>query len=243
MTTCFSDREIPWTNLVAFASDNCSVMKGRNNSVLTRIKAVQPNVLDIGCICHLANLCAAQGVKQLPLPVDELLVDVHFHFSHSAKRKEYKEFLEFTDVEPLKLLKHVSTRWLSLERCVNRFLQQWPALVSYFESHADVEKPGRVKRCADYLRNAEMKAYFHFLSFILEPLNEFKTLFQTDATQTARLSPEIARLLRLFMAKFVSMRAIKAADDLTTVLYDDPKYHIDDDIIGIGFDIQRRCAA
>ena len=159
MTTCFSDREIPWTNLVAFASDNCSVMKGRNNSVLTRIKAVQPNVLDIGCICHLANLCAAQGVKQLPLPVDELLVDVHFHFSHSAKRKEeYKEFLEFTDVEPLKLLKYVSTRWLSLERCVNRFLQQWPALVSYFESHADVEKPGRVKRCADYLRNAEMKA-------------------------------------------------------------------------------------
>ena len=108
-----------------------------------------------------------------------------------------------------------------LKRCVNRFLQQWPALLSYFESHADVEKPGRVKRCADYLRSVEMKAYFLFLSFILQPLNTFNTLFQTDATQIALLAPEMTGLLRLFMAKFVSMRAIKTAADLTTVLHDE----------------------
>ena len=162
-------------------------MKGCHNSVLTRIKDVQPHVLDIGCICHLANLCCQQGVKQLPLPVDELLIDVYYHFAHSAKRKEqYREFLVFCDVEPLKILKHASTRWLSLERCVNRFLQQWPALLSYFQSHGDVERPGRIQRCAKYLGSVEMKAYFRFLSFILQPLNVFNTLFQTDATQIAR---------------------------------------------------------
>ena len=127
-----------------FSSDNCSVMKGRHNSVLTRIRAVQPHVLDIGCIGHLANLCHQQGVKQLPRPVDEMLIDVFYHFNHSAKCKEqYREFLVFCDVEPLKILKHAST--LSLERCVNRFLQQWPALLSYFQSHDDVERPGRIK--------------------------------------------------------------------------------------------------
>ena len=102
-------------NMVAFASDNCSVMKGCHNSVLSRIKEVQPNVLDIRCICHLANLCCVQ----LPLPVKELLIDVFFHFNNRAKRKEeYCEFLEFCDVVPLKLLKHASPRWLSLQRCV-----------------------------------------------------------------------------------------------------------------------------
>jgi len=70
------------------------------------------------------------------MPVEELLNDVYFHFNHSAKRKEeYREFLEFCDVAPLKILKHVSTWWLSLEKCANRFLQQWPVLLSYVESH------------------------------------------------------------------------------------------------------------
>ena len=88
----FSTRGIPWSNLIAFSSDNCSVMRGRHNSVLSRIKNVQPDVLDIGSICHLANLCCVHAVKQLPLPVEELLIDVYFNFSNSAKRKEkYRE--------------------------------------------------------------------------------------------------------------------------------------------------------
>ena len=55
--TCFSAREISWENVIAFSSDNCSVMKGRHNSVLTRIKAVQPQVLDI--VSAISQTCAA----------------------------------------------------------------------------------------------------------------------------------------------------------------------------------------
>ena len=191
-------------------------MKGRHNSVLSPIRNAQPEVLDIVSICHLANLCCVCAVKQLPVQVEELLIDVYFHFNHSAKRKEeYREFLEFCDVAPLKILKHASTRWLSLEKCVNRLLQQWSALLSYFESYDDRERPGRMKWCSDYLAIVEMKSYFMFLSFILEPLNAFNTIFQTDATQIAILIPEMNRLLRLFMAKFVLMRVIKSATDLT----------------------------
>jgi len=34
------------------------------------------------------------------MPVEELLIDVYFHF------KEYREFLEFCDWAPLKILKY-----------------------------------------------------------------------------------------------------------------------------------------
>ena len=209
--------------------------------MLSRIKNVQPNVLAIGCICHLANLCCVHAIKQLPLPVEELLIDVLFHYS--AKRKEeYREVLEFCEVAPLKILKHANTRWLSLQRCVNRFLQQWLALLSYFESHKDRERPGRVKRCADYLASVEMKAYFMFLSFILEPLNTFNTIFQTDATQIAVLIPEMNRLLRLFMAKFVTMRVIKSAADLIKVSFADQSQQLDDDILAVGMDMRTMLA-
>ena len=98
-------------------------MTGKNNSVVTRIKEKTPSVFDIGCVCHLANLCAIAGVKAFTLLVEDLLVEVYFHFHHSSNRKErYKEFLDFTAREPVKILKHCSTRWLSLEKCQDRLL-------------------------------------------------------------------------------------------------------------------------
>ena len=43
----------------------------------------------------------------------------------------------------------------------------------------DVEKEDKVKRTADYLNSIEMKLYhYHFLSFILAPLDVFNTTFQ-----------------------------------------------------------------
>jgi hypothetical protein len=65
---------------------------------------------------------------------------------------------------------------------------------SDIEDHHDRQErvgpsSGTAKRFADYVASVEMKAYFMFLSFILEPLNAFNTIFQTDATQIAILIP------------------------------------------------------
>lgn len=67
---------------MGFSSDNCSVMKGRRNSVITCVQAEQLHVVDIGCICHLANLCCSAGVKQFPFPIDEMIVDIFYHFNN-----------------------------------------------------------------------------------------------------------------------------------------------------------------
>ena len=33
-------------------------------------------------MCHLAALCAASGLKALPFSVDDLLIDIYYHFKH-----------------------------------------------------------------------------------------------------------------------------------------------------------------
>ena len=43
-------------------------------------------------------------------------------------------------------LKHVSTRWLSLHKCLERVLNLWEDLRSYFLSHYDVEGEDESKR-------------------------------------------------------------------------------------------------
>lgn len=77
-------------------------------------------------------------------------------------------------------MKHVSTIWLSLEKTVSRALHHWPALLSYVNSHEQVEKLGKVKKIAQLLSNPEVKLYFLFLEFILVPMNEFNTAFQVS---------------------------------------------------------------
>lgn len=234
LNAVFENRGLKWENVVGYCSDNASVMVGRHNSVLSRIRNHQPSVFNLGCICHLANLCAGHAVKQLPVPVNDLLVDIFYHFKHSSLRKEtLKEFQDFTDTAEEKILKHVTTRWLSLEKCIHRTLSQWPALQSYFTSHNEVEKPGKIHTIAKHLQSIETRLYFLFLDFILTPLNEFNTTFQTDAVKIVQLDGEMRRLLRKFLGKFVQVQVIKQ-NSLTNVPFDNEENQLPDHLLAVG---------
>jgi hypothetical protein len=65
-----------------------------------------------------------------------MVIDIYYWFDKSTKRKALlAEFYSFCDVDYRKIVKHVNTRWLSLERAVTRVLQQFPGLKSYFLSN------------------------------------------------------------------------------------------------------------
>lgn len=64
---------------------------------LAKLNELQSNIIDVNCICHLLNLCVKSAIKTLPLKVDDLMVDVFYHFKHSVKHvtalQEYAKFL------------------------------------------------------------------------------------------------------------------------------------------------------
>ena len=61
---------------------------GRRNSVLCRVIQKQSDVFSMGCVCHVAALYAAAALKKLPVCIDNLLIDIFYHFKHSSKRCE-----------------------------------------------------------------------------------------------------------------------------------------------------------
>lgn len=67
-------------------------MKGNKNGVIAKIREKSPGVIDVGCICHLANLCCKAAFKNFPLCVDDLLVDIYFHFDKRYVSKHYRNF-------------------------------------------------------------------------------------------------------------------------------------------------------
>ena len=71
----------------------------------------------------------------------QLFVDVFYIFLHSSKKTQqfaYNWHSLFSS-EPTTILKHCTTRWLSLLRCVNRFIDQFDVLKSYFLSCEEAE--------------------------------------------------------------------------------------------------------
>ena len=66
---------IPWENVVGFSSDSATVMVGIRNSVLSHMRAKQPDIFSLACVCHLAALFTTSGLKTLPFSVDGLLID------------------------------------------------------------------------------------------------------------------------------------------------------------------------
>ena len=97
----FDSCKIPWRNMIGYASDTASVMVGRNNSVLSRLLNKQPKLFSLGCLCHLGALCAAASLKKLPVSLDDLLIDIFYHFKHSSKRwHEFNEIqVEFSSIK------------------------------------------------------------------------------------------------------------------------------------------------
>ena len=160
--------QVPFSNLISFTSDTCNIMKGCRNGVIAKLRESQSSIIDVYCICHLLNLCVKSAMKTLPLKVDDLMVDVFYYFRNSVKRvTALQEYATFCDSEYKTVLKHSETRWLSLRRAVVRMLDIWDCLCSYFRSHADVDKPGKVKSICLILNHPLAKPWLCFLRNIL----------------------------------------------------------------------------
>ena len=118
----FSKDSIGWENVVAVGLDNTASNMGCNNSIKVRILQKNSKCFIDGCNCHLSHIDASKGVGAYSsvtgFDVEDHEVDVYYYFNKSTERKGVLlEFLDFVDLEWEEIIRYVSTRWLSLERC------------------------------------------------------------------------------------------------------------------------------
>ena len=145
---------IPISNIIGFAADTTNVMFGEHNSVASRFKERIPEIFLMHCICHSAHLCASHACEKLSRTAEELLRDIYNYFFHSSKRQvEFRAVQCFVGVEPHKLLRPCQTRWLSLHACVSRVIEQWDALVQFFEVAVDQDNLLVSQKILSHLKN------------------------------------------------------------------------------------------
>ena len=176
-----TERQNQCKNVIGFAADTCNVMFGEHNSIVSRLKEKIPNIFVMRCICHSAHLCASHACEKLPRTAEELMRNVYNYFSNSAKRQEQLRVVQhFCGMKPHKLLCQCQTRWLSLHSCVSRVIEQWDALILFFQAVAGYDRLLISQKILSLLQNPTWKLYFHFLKFVLPQFTELNLMFQSS---------------------------------------------------------------
>lgn len=203
-------------NLVGVGSDGTNVMMGRRNSVLSRLKEKQPPLIVYHCNCHLAALIANHACSVLPDYLDDITIQTWYYFQKSPKRlRAFENYQVFTESKPHKLLKAGQTRWLSLELCANRLLEQYEALLSYFRSTD--ESSAMVQRILTALEKPMTKAYLMFLSDALPIINNFNKVMQKRSPTIHFLYNEISSFVKKMLLRFMTPTAVQSAINITAL--------------------------
>ena len=185
-------------------------MFGSHHSVATLLKATVPNLFTMKCLCHSAHLCASHACEKLPRTVEDMVRDTYSYFSHSAKRlAEFAKFQHFSETEPHKILKPAQARWLSLQMCVSRIIEQWDALEAFFAHQASIERLVSADNLASAYRNPIFKLYFNFLYCVLPKFTKFNKLFQSESPNLHCLTSELVALYKSLLSCYMTNTYIR----------------------------------
>ena len=111
----------------------------------------------------------------------------------------------------------------------------WAPLCSYFRSHPDVEKPGKVQTIDRVLQDPFTKPWLCFLSSVLAVFDKYNVYFQTSSTATIhKLQGECERLLKTVLSFFVKRSEISCSSDITAINYTMPANHLSEHDIYTG---------
>ena len=107
-------------------------------------------------------------MDNLSTRVERLVVKIYkFFLIYNVRVLELEEFCDFADVEYEQLLQHGNTRFLSLLRALERVLERFEALKSYFNSQERC--PTMIGQC---LENSAQEFYLTFVHRQLKYFNE-----------------------------------------------------------------------
>lgn len=182
------ENNVPLENWIGFCADTTATMMGQHHSVSTLIQKNHPQVLITKCACHMIHLVSNYACMKLSTSLEDLCRNIFNHFNRSPKNSAaLKEFQIFFELEPHKMLRPCQTRWLSLQDCVKRILEQWQALEQYWNVLSFEDKTHANQLTYQTLKNPLMKCLMYFLEYSLGLFTDFNTFFQTDCPQFVQL--------------------------------------------------------
>jgi len=140
-----------------------------------------------------------------------LISEIYAFFRYHTHDKEYEVIASLTEVEHHKFLRHLPTRWLECLQVIERLVEQFPALLVFFDEFVRKNpNHSKAKHIKEKLGNPFTLCLLQFLSHALKQLNSFENTFQTDGNHIHVLWANMNALLHKWLLNFVEQANIKS---------------------------------
>ncbi|KRG03830.1 uncharacterized protein Dmoj_GI25655, isoform B [Drosophila mojavensis] len=200
-------------NMIGFAADTTNVMYGERNSIMTKIRDVNKSCFFVKCVCHSSALASSYACMQLPRDLEQTIKELYNYFSKNSKRRrKFKEFQNFLDSPAHNILNHYEIRWLSFHSCVARVLEQWDALIAFFQEEYEVDNNLSAEYILSNLKNPTVKLYLLFLDYILALVNKFNIIFQSSRSVVHHLYKTMSEFYKSVLACYMQEMYINNTD-------------------------------
>ncbi|BFZ21019.1 hypothetical protein BsWGS_24058 [Bradybaena similaris] len=215
------DKHIPQSNILGFASDNCSTMTGKYSGFQAYLRKDILSVFVLGCVCHSLALCANYASKSLPSWLEMFLKNVCCYFTRSSKRlHSFQLIQDFVKVPDHRMIKLAQTRWLSQGKVVSHILEQWDALLLFFQIEATSDKVDG----AGEMNTAGTKHMLLFVNYIIAKVDRMNIEFQSEHLRIhkvfASISDDYRSLMDLYIRpEIMHSTNLSQIDPLDTTLY------------------------
>lgn len=168
--------------LIGYSADNTNtnfggVKRTGEENVFHKLKQYSnSNLIGIGCPVHIVHNSSEKGINSLLFDIEAIAYKIHQHFSiYTARVESLKDFCEFVNVQYKEVLSYGKTRFLSLFPVIDRILQLFPALKSYFLS---LENCPRLLK--DFYESNLSEMYCWFVHSIMYVFHDKTKILETE---------------------------------------------------------------
>ena len=234
--------------LLSLGMDGPNVSKSFAEKLSVELKSVDnTSYIDVGsCSLHTCNNAFAEALKTLKetINLDQIPIDLHFFFKHSAARREdYVSVSSITDVTTQFLLKHCQSRWLSLDRVLVRIVEQFKNLKEYFfvklpslpgfTGKNGIRETDRYQRIRKALTDPKTKIYMPFIINLAQNFKDFILPLQSVEPKIHLLYDKSTKLISDVALRFIDKKKIFNAngkllpkDDLLQIIKDKENHKV-----------------
>lgn len=197
----FTEHEINILNIVSVCSDGCSTMVGETSGLKALMIQKIPHVKWVTCPAHKTHLCVKNAMDILPDYILKLIVNFHTMLKTSHRKQNFSVLQHQLGLPNHQIPRFFAVRWLSLEHCVNRALEQWQALFIFSKILAKKNDPVG-KKVYTAMKRPETKCYLYLLQHTTRQLNLLNKFFQRDDVVIDQCTDHIEKTYKNILCYF-----------------------------------------
>ena len=178
----FIDKTVEKTLIRFSGMDGTNCMSGTRNGLQRRIQHVSTYALYMNCRNHRLALCLVHLLKKYDnlVAVDSLLLAIWKKFKYSSIKQAVFENAQIVEgMQPLKILKACTTRWLTHGDTSVRVISRFGPLVAVLDNLFHEKKDPEAKGTHDQLLTPDIILMLLLLAEVLVPINMFCKFLQT----------------------------------------------------------------